>query len=332
MKYDVAGIGSPLFDFIIPVEDSVLLEMNLQKGVMQLIDADRSKDIMDRLRETTPKMAPGGSSANTLAGVAALGGSAVFIGSVGNDGHAAIYEQSTDDAGVVPRLSRIEGLTGHTITFITPDSERTFATHLGASLRFRKEHVFKEDIRHSAILHIEGYQLEDPEIREAVLHAVDIAKRHGRLVSIDLNDAALIRRNLEHFQEFVRDSADIVFVNEEEIKAFTGKEREEGLEAIDTAYAILKIGAGGSVIQHEGALIHIPAYETRVVNTNGAGDMYAAGILFGITHDIPLEKAGMIASYAAACIVADEPARLTKDIKRDVQRIIEGEPDELQST
>ena len=160
-RYDVIGIGSPLLDFIVEVDENVLAEMDLRKGEMHLVDEEKSKEIFKKLENYSVKTAPGGSSANTLAGVSVLGGSAVLMGKIGKDKQGDIYEQKTGEEGVNAKLSRHDSvLTGHAITFITPDAERTFATHLGAALHFRKEDVFEEDIKNSKILHIEGYQLE----------------------------------------------------------------------------------------------------------------------------------------------------------------------------
>ena len=197
MKYDVIGIGNALLDFIVEVEDNVLAEMDVTKGQFHLIDKEKSKEIMDKLNNYSVKTAPGGSSANTLAGVSVLGGSALLFGKVGKDKHGDIYEQKTRDCGVEVKFGRHENeVTGHAITFITPDAERSFAVHLGAALHFRKEDIFEEEIKKSKILHVEGYQLEDPELKDASLHAMKIAKENGVKISIDLNDPGLIERNL----------------------------------------------------------------------------------------------------------------------------------------
>ncbi|MBW2996388.1 adenosine kinase [Candidatus Woesearchaeota archaeon] len=314
-KYDVVGIGNPLLDFIVEVEDGILAEMDLNKGEMHLIEADKSKEILKKLERYEVKIAPGGSSANTLAGIGVLGGNAVFLGKIGKDKHGDVYEQKTVDDGVYSKLSRHGGaITGHAITFITPDSERTFATHLGAALHFREEDVFDEEIKASKILHIEGYQLEDEELKKASVHAMKVAKENNVKVSIDLSDPGLIGRNLEGLKQLVKDYADIIFVNEKEAEAFTGKKDEEALHDIYDMceIAIVKLGEKGSIIKSDDIIYRIPAYKTEVVNTNGAGDMYAAGILFGIANGMSMEKAGKIGSYAASLVVASTGARLNK--------------------
>ena len=314
-KYDVIGIGAALLDFIIEVDDDMLDEMDLNKGEMHLIEEEKSKEILKKLENYGIKIAPGGSSANTLAGVNVLGGNAVFLGKIGKDKYGDIYEQKTADAGVNSRLSRHDAaITGHAITFITPDAERTFATHLGASVHFRKEDIFEEEVKASKILHIEGYQLEDPETRKASSYAMEIAKENNVKVSIDLSDPGIIERNLEDLKKLVKEYADIIFVNEKEADAFTGKKEEEALHEIYEMceIAIVKLGGKGSLIKAGDMIYRIPSYKTNVVNTNGAGDMYAAGILYGIANGIEMEKAGKMASYAASKVVSSVKARLEK--------------------
>lgn len=324
-QYDVCGIGSALMDFIVEVDDGIIAEMDLRKGEMHLIDEKKSKEILKKLEDYSVKTSPGGSSANTLAGVACLGGSAVFIGKVGKDKHGDIYEQKTINDGVNAKLARHEGaITGHAITFITPDAERTFATHLGAALHFRKEDVFEEEVINSKILHIEGYQLEEGSgTKEAAIHAMEIAKKNNTKVSIDLSDPGLIRRNLAALRNLVKEYADIVFVNENEAEAFTGKKEMEALHEIYDMceIAVVKLGDKGSLIKANGKVYMIPIHRIKAVNTNGAGDAYAAGILFSISHGIDMERAGKIAAYISSQVVATPGARMERSLKEEIKKI-----------
>jgi sugar/nucleoside kinase (ribokinase family) len=323
--YDVSGIGSPLLDFIVEVEEGVLAEIDMKKGEMHLIDEEQSGQILKMLDKYQVKTAPGGSSANTLAGVSALGGSAVFLGKIGDDYHGTIYEQSTIEGGVASRLAKHKSArTGHAITFITPDSERTFATHLGAAIHFKRDDILGEDIKQSKILHLEGYQLEDQALKDTCVHAMSIARDSGVKVSIDLADPALIGRNLEPIRDLVREYADIIFVNELEAKAFTGKEDEE--EALNEIYelteiAVVKLGERGSLIKADDRIIRVPIYPVTVVNTNGAGDAYAAGILYSLAHGIDMERAGRIAAYIAAQVVASRGARVGRSLAEEIQSL-----------
>ncbi len=316
-KYDVVGIGSPLVDLTVNVEDAILEDIGLKKGQMHLIlEETKSADILSKVKDYKMDRTPGGSSANTLAGIAMLGGKGALFGTVGNDSNAEFYIAETEKAGTRCILARHSSITGHAITFITPDSERTFATHLGAAIKFRKKDVAAEEIQAGKILHIEGYLLELPEIREAVLFAMETAKESGVKISIDLADPALISRIPDVILSIVKNYADIVFVNELEAKAFTGKEEEEALEIISSMcdIAVVKLGSKGSLIKKSTEKYRVSPNKIEVVNTNGAGDLYAAGLLYGISKDLPLERAGRIASYVSSLVVAQVSTRLSRKI------------------
>lgn len=320
-SYDVFGIGSPLLDFIFEVEEKVLDKLRLKKGEMHLIDKKKSQEILEKLKDYKAEIFPGGSSANIISGVSMLGGKGVFLGKIGNDNHGKIYEQKTKEEGVITKLSKhpLE-LTGHALTFITPDHERTFATHLGAALYLKKEDIPKWEIRDSKILHLEGYQLEDPELKKAILYAIEIAKNNNVKISVDLSDSGLIKRNLPFLKPFISNNVDIVFVNESEAEAFTNKKQEQALHEISDIceIAIVKLGENGSLIKAENKIYKIPAYKTKVVNTNGAGDMYAAAMLHGISNNLDLEKTGKNASYLASLVVSSKGARLENSFRNRI--------------
>lgn len=320
-KYDISGIGSPLLDFTVMVDEKILDDMGLKKGQMHLVDEEKSSAILKRLENLKMETSPGGSSANTLAGVATLGGTGILMGTVGKDSYADYYKNETEKSGIKTRLGRHKGVTGHAITLITPDYERTFATHLGAALQFRKADVNTGDIKKSRILHIEGYLLEMPKIREAAIFAMETAKNNGIIVSVDLADPGLISRIHGVLKEIVRKYTNIVFVNEDEAKAFTGSEGEAALDILYSmcGTAVVKLGPRGSLIKRDGAVHRIPIYDIPVVNRNGAGDMYAAGVLYGIARGIDIEMAGKIGSYASSLVVGQTGARLKGKI--DVGKI-----------
>lgn len=312
---DVVGIGSALLDLTYEVDYSVLEQLKLKKGTMQLVDETASRRILESLKGIKGAVTPGGSAANTMAGIANLGGKSAFIGKVGNDAQGDLYIEETEKEGVACSISRHESLTGHAITFITPDSERTFATHLGAAVHLKPEDVPVDLIKKSRILHIEGYLLEG-DMKDAALFAMNVAKESGVKISVDLADPLLIKRNLGEFKRIVRHFADIVFVNEEEARAFTAQDAVEALHVIYliTEIAVVKLGEEGSLIKAHDTVHNIKPYRTRVANTNGAGDMYAAGLLFGIARKMPVEEAGKIASYASSLVVAQHGARLKEKI------------------
>lgn len=321
-KFDVSGIGSALLDFMVEVDDGFLQKLGLTKGGMQLIDEDRSREIFNLLAGMKIETAPGGSSANTVAGVSTLGGKGAFIGRVADDEYGRVYIKKTVESGVHSLISAGDGLTGHAITFITPDSERTFATHLGAAQRLSHDDVDYTAVAESSILHLEGYLFEPVNLREICYRAMDTARKNNVLISVDLADPGLIGRIGDVFHDVLNNYADIVFMNEEEAFAFTGLRDKNALEKIPSrcGIAIVKLGDKGSIIRHSGGFIDIPAYKADVVNTNGAGDMYAAGVLYGITSGKGIEISGRIGSYSASVVVASVGARAEKGI--DLKGII----------
>ena len=309
---DVVGIGSALMDLTIRVDEATLDRLGLKKGTMQLVDAERSRSILGALAGHAIEKTPGGSAANTAAGVAALGGSAVFMGKVGGDEFGELYREESERMGVSTRLARHGSMTGHAITLITDDSERTFATHLGAAVFFVKEDVAAEDVRSARALHVEGYMLEGA-MKEATLYAMHIARENGVKVSIDLADPSLIGRNLDELKKIAIEYADVLYANEDEAAAFTGERGEKALEAMASMcdIAVVKLGEKGSLVRSGNITHRIEPFRVKAVNTNGAGDMYAAGMLYGLAHGLPLERAGKIASYASSRVVAQVGARLS---------------------
>lgn len=323
-RHDVVGLGSPLLDLVVRVDDDVLAEIDLPKGRMRLIDSAESGRILKKLKNHAVEYVPGGSAANTLAGLALLGSRSAFIGVIGKDAHGDTYENKTVRAGVHAHLIRHNvHVTGHAITFITPDGERTFATHLGAASHFQKEHVAEDVIRESKALYVEGYQLEQPLTRAAVVHAMEIAKKHGTLIAMDLSDAGLIGRAKDTMKEIVEKYVDIVFANEEEAFAFTGKRGEAALRelAAHCPIAIVKRGEKGSMVQANGVVHHIAPHPVTVVNTNGAGDSYAAGMLHGIINHYDIPTAGALASRIAAFVVASPGARIHEKHHGDIKKL-----------
>ena len=306
-------------DLLVEVDDNKLLEFNLAKGEMHLVEEDQAKLLLEKINQHQLKIekVPGGSAANTLKCISFLGGKSILCGKVGEDSHGEVYVQEIEKHGVSSRINKHSSITGHAVTFITPDSERTFSVHLGAALELYKEDVLEEDIEKSKILHLEGYQIEGPT-KETIMHAIELAKKHNTLVSIDLADPGLIRRNKEFLKDLVMNHADIVFVNEKEAKEFTGLEPEEALNEIakHTKVAVVKLGKEGSLISSEGMITMIDAHLVEAVDTTGAGDSYAAGFLYGYTNELNIEQSGKLGSLLASKVVAQKGVGL-KDINAD---------------
>ena len=302
---DVIGLGNALMDFLIEVDDHKLVELDLNKGEFHLVEKEKAQELLRKIDEQQLKIEtiPGGSAANTLKGVALLGGKSILCGKVGRDEHGEMYEQKMNGHGVNTRINKHDAVTGHAITFITPDTERTFSVHLGAALELYKEDILEDDIAKSKILHLEGYQLEG-QTKETVLHAMNLAKKHQTLISIDLADPGVVRRNKELFTELLND-IDIVFVNEKEALEFTGLEEEQAaLELVKKVkMAVVKVGERGSIICTSNGITKIDVVKAEAIDTTGAGDSYAAGFLYGYCNDWELKDSGKLGSLLAAKVV-----------------------------
>jgi sugar/nucleoside kinase (ribokinase family) len=327
MKYDVFGIGNALMDFLVEIREDEFVKLDLKKGQFHMIDAERSKKILKMIEEQEKKitLVPGGSAANTLHGIALLGGNVVFCGKVGKDKHGDIYEQKIMQNGVKSNISRCDkSMTGHAITFVTPEGERTFAVHLGASINLQKEDIFFDDLMESRILHMEGYQLEDKNLADVSMTAMQFAKKNKVRISIDLSDPGVVSRNKDKMRGIVKDYADIVFANEDEAKAFTGKEGGDALAEIGKMceIAIVKIGKKGSLVRKEGKDYFIKGIKAKAIDTTGAGDMYAAGFLYGLCKGHSMTVCGNLGSYFAAKVVEQIGARLEKIDRKEIEKII----------
>lgn len=328
---DVIGLGSALMDFLIEVDDDKLIEFDLKKGEMHLVEEEKAKEILNKIEEQKLNVenAPGGSSANTLRGITLLGGSAVLCAKVGNDEHGENYVQQMKGHGVTTRINKHHKTTGHCVSFITPDTERTMSTYLGASLELYKEDILEEDIAKSKVLHLEGYQLEG-STKETVLHAIELAKKHQTLISIDLADPGVVRRNKDLFKEILND-VNIVFVNEKEAQEFTGLENEDAALKLAKSceIAIVKVGEKGSFICSNNEINKIEVVKAKAIDTTGAGDSYAAGFLYGYCHDWNLADSGKLGSLLAAKVVEQKGVGLKGINGKELILIVKKNKDEI---
>lgn len=325
---DVLGLGNTLMDFLVEVDEQTFLEFGLKKGEMHLLEEEKAQKILHKIEELQLKieLVPGGSAANTLKGVAFLGGGAILCGKVGKDKHGSIYIEEITKQGVTSRIGTHQNkLTGHALTLITPDAQRTFSVHLGAALHLEKEEVLEEDVQQSKVLHLEGYQLEG-DTKEVLLQAMELAHKHDTLVSLDLADPGVIRRNKEFLSKIVKEYVDILFVNEKEAKEFT--EKEEEMAAIELGkyvkIAVVKIGERGSIIAEEEGIHYVEPFPAQAVDTTGAGDTYAAGFLYGYCQGWPLPQCGKLGSLFASKVVEQKGVKISHLNAQELKRIANG--------
>ena len=323
----VLGMGNALVDILIRLEDdSFLAEHNLPKGSMQLVDAAFAQQLSVVTNNMKRTFASGGSAANTICGLAKLGVPTAFIGKTTDDENGAAFGSDMKAHGVDILLKKsITTSSGFCTAFISPDGERTFATYLGAALELNADDISDDLFNGCDILHIEGYLLQNHKlIRKAIVSA----KRLGLEVSLDLASYNVVVENREFLTELIEKYTDIVFANEEEVAALTGLDTEKSLEylASKVKIAIVKVGSKGSWVMSGDKKERIDVYPTQLVDTTGAGDIYASGFLYGYVNGLDLQQCGKIGSFLASKIVAvvgpKFPEQQWVEIKGRVRQII----------
>jgi sugar/nucleoside kinase (ribokinase family) len=311
--HDVVGIGNAIVDIIGRCDDAFLARFGRTKGSMQLVDAAAVLELYDAMGPGIE--ISGGSVANTMVGIASFGGKAGFIGKTADDQFGEIFRHDIRAAGVTfttPPASGDEA-TGRSLILVTPDGQRTMNTALGVSPRLGGGEVDADLVRSARILYLEGYLFDRPEAKAAFRQAADIAAKVGLQVALSLSDPFCVDRHRPEFLELVKKSVDILFANESEITSlYETQSFDKAAEQAqrDTKLAALTRSEKGSVILGGGKSIAIAAAPVaKVVDTTGAGDLYAAGFLFGVATGKDLETAGRLGSLAAAEIITHVGAR-----------------------
>jgi hypothetical protein len=313
MRYDVFGMCNALYDIQAEISDRELSELGYAKGGMFLIEQEAQREIVQRIYQNIVHSEPGGSGANTMLGVGLLGGKACYTSRVGNDEHGDLYRSQLAEKGVTPNLGVGEGDTGICLVLITPDTQRTMLTYLGQSRSLQREDVRIEDLRSSRYLYVTGYLWDTENQKEAVLHAMQAANQNGTPVALSLSDPFCVDRHRDDFRYLLKNHVDILFGNYREAQALTDTETpQDALRALaeHSAVAVVTMDEKGSLIHHRGVTYEIPTYPVHAVDTTGAGDMYAAGLLYGLAQNYPMDVTGRIAAYAAAQVVAKLGPRL----------------------
>jgi len=309
----ILGIGNALIDVLINItDDSVLQKFGLPKGSMTLVDSILSAEIKKETKTNNRIIQTGGSAANTIHGIAKLGGQCGYIGKVSNDEYGNFYLEDFKRNRINTHFYFSETGTGHATGLISPDSERTFGTYLGAAMELTADEMTHEIFKNYGILHIEGYLVQNHALIEV---AMRIAKENGLLVSIDMASFNIVEANLDFLHRIIREYVDIVFANEEEATSLTGKNPEESLTEIAEmcGIAVVKLGAKGSMIKSGDRVIRIEAIPARSIDTTGAGDIYASGFLYAMAENLDLEIAGKIGSLLAGNVVEVMGAKLPEE-------------------
>ncbi len=314
MSYDVYGVGNAIMDIQVRCDDEFLRQQGIEKGVMTLVEEERQREVLEALRRYEVHYCSGGSAANTIVGVADMGGSAAYACKVGDDNYGRQYLEEMRHLGISVEVEPVAGgTTGTCVVLITPDAQRTMLTHLGCSSTLDASDIDETELARAQYLYVEGYLFAGENTRNAALRAIELAQKHSVKIALTVSDPFLIDLCRDSFLELIHGPVDLLFCNEQEARALTGEQ-----DPVDCAHALhkqcenvaLTLGSKGSIVMHGGELLPIEGVEVEAVDTTGAGDMYAAGVLFGITHNLTWQQAGHLGSHAAARIVAQLGARL----------------------
>ncbi len=321
-EFDVLGIGNAIVDVLASTEDDFLVREGLSKSSMHLIDAARADALYAHMGPAIE--ASGGSVGNSAAGVASFGGRAAFIGKVADDAFGAIYRHDMQAIGVHFGTAPLSAgaPTARSMILITPDGERTMNTFLGACQELSPADIDPEIVGSAAITYLEGYLWDPPQAKDAFVHAAAIAHAAGRQVAISLSDAFCVDRFRTEFLDLIRSrTVDIVLANDSEVRSlYETADTDAALDAIktDCALAAVTIGAEGALVVTRESSIHVPATPVEaVVDLTGAGDLFAAGFLFGVARGMALDDAGRLGTLAAAEVighVGPRPATSLKDV------------------
>ncbi len=322
----IVGMGNALVDILVKIKDDRLLEkFTLPKGSMQLVDKQKSQDLIAALTQYDCEIASGGSAANTINGLANLDVPCAYIGKIHNDEFGKIFTNDMTSKGIEADLLFGSQDTGIATTLISDDSQRTFATYLGAAVELAPEDLKDSYFEDCNFFYIEGYLVQNHELIEK---AVKMARELGLKVCLDLASYNIVEENLEFLKRIISAYVDIVFANEQESKAFTGKEPEAALDEISDMceIAVVKVGAKGSLVKTVNERVFVEAIEANPVDTTGAGDLYASGFLYGLVNDLPLHKCAKLGSLLGGKVIEVIGPKMTDDrwskIKESVSAIV----------
>jgi len=320
--YDIVGIGNAIVDVLSHCDDTFILEQSMRKGTMALIDKGQSEALYGKMGPATE--CSGGSVANSLAGLAQLGAKTAFIGCVRDDQLGRIFRHDMESIGIDFLTPAKQGgkPTASCMIFVTPDGERTMNTYIGACADLQPEDIDAAAIQSTKYLLIEGYLWDQEPAKQAIRQALHLAREAGAKIAFSLSDIFCVERHREEFQHLIEHSLDIVFANERELMSLYQQptlEANMNMLRNKVSLACVTRHELGSILMTANDDITIaPVNVPKVVDSTGAGDLYAAGMLYGLVREWPLDKAGHLASQCAADIIQQVGARATQPLNRHV--------------
>lgn len=334
MKLNVYAFGSALMDIQVHVNDSFLDEIGVDKGNMYLTERDRQEEVLKKLTGSEvldlEKMgdklqtAAGGSAANTAFGVSQLKGKAGLCGKVAGDSFGTLYEKHMRDSGVLFTKKKVDGMTGTCIVLISDDTQRTMLTCLGVSSEIAYEDVDEDQLKQSSYIYLEGYLFDSELATRTLLQAIETAKKNDVKIALTASDSFCVARHKEIFIRLIKNDVDLLFANAQEAQALSGKDNNmEAVKALGEMCENMAVTDAdkGSILSFSGRTTKIDPFIVTPLDTTGAGDSYAAGLLFGLTNGFSLEDSGKIASFFASRVVSQIGPRYSGDISRELSSL-----------
>jgi len=318
-KHGLCAIGNALVDILIQVDEAFLETNGILKGSMRLVDEAQANALYEKAPAAV-ELSSGGSAANTLSGFSSFGGKCAYLGRVGMDKFGEVFTHDLLAQGISFSSGPSEHMsTGRCLVFVTPDAQRSMCTYLGAAAEFAPSDLDAEMISSSGILYIEGYLFDKPAAQQALVEASCIAKNADNKVSVTLSDTFCVSRHRDAFWDLIESQVDYLFANEAEAKELCQTPNLDdciGILRRKTELAVITRGALGAVVVYPGGCVEIPAYPpAQVIDTTGAGDLFAAGFLYGLSENKPLAECGRLGAMAASEVISHFGPRPQKVLK-----------------
>jgi len=328
-RFDICGMGNPLVDILVNIDEDFLQKHGLNKGIMHLIDWERREHLLELMREKDIIMEAGGSCPNTLAALGLLGLRVALMGKIGDDDLGKVFEEKITAKHVHSYLKKCKEKTGTSIVMITPDKERTMNTHLSACREYGEDDLPMEVIESSRFFYFTGYMWDTETQKAAVKKAIQRARESGLQIIFDTADPFAVERYREDFLSLISHSVDIVVANAQEAQILTGEHIEKGVKNLGThaRISVVKNGAENTHIFSDGMHIKVPSFHTDVKDTTGAGDAFSAGFIYGLIKGYSLRTCGKIASFIASKTIEKIGAQAPDDIHQLLEGMMKNHAD-----
>ena len=311
-KFDICYIGNAIVDILSQISYETLNNLKIPKGSMKLVDEESSDEILKYIQN--PSIISGGSAANTAVGFRSFGGKCSFIGQIGNDKFGELFLNDLNNSGVFFQDQDYlpPEKTSKCIVLVTPDAERSMITYLGASNKFNINSLDEQFIINSNMIYIEGYLFDQPEAKEAIFYCCNLAKSYNKKIALSLSDLFCVDRHRIDFLNLIDKYVDIIFANEDEIKSLYKLDLIPSISSIksNVDFGAITLGSKGSVVFANDVENYIdPIFVEKLIDTTGAGDLFAAGFLYGFTNQYSIERCGYLGNKAASEVIKHIGAR-----------------------